>query len=894
MTSDYNSTPPVDYAGTYFSGAFESTDGFNSYRSASIPGLGFSTLALASDDSTSPATVYAGILYLQLGWVYENTSGYGGTFTQTNLAVQPGALSALAPPFAGALLQFHPIVGEINPTGTAVLFSTYLAGTSWDEGQGIAVDPAGDNIYLAGTTFSSDFPIEPTSGPGPVNPSYDGFANGFIARIALNPSPTPSPSATATAATPTPIFSPATPTRTPTPTLTPTPTPSSTPTATPTLTATATPTATPTVTATATATPTVTPLPPQTPTPTESPTPMPTPTPGFVCEPASGAVAGLVWEAAKASSGKPPTFKSISFGKQALGTTSASVNAALKNTTTKALTVTAITLKGNSGDFGENDGCTGQTLQPNTSCYISAGFKPLKAGARSATLSITTLSGASNGPKVSAKLSGTGVAPQVASLSAKSLAAFSQVTLKGSGFAPNAPVLVTFTEKLKGKTVLAVPEAAVQNNGASILVTVPPVIDQATGGLVAGSAALSVQETLSSGTLSSKSPSLKITVPPSNGSLSPEQATLAFLQGEQGFAEHLETAVVGTQLASLSGSLGQLVGSLGALISSISNSTATTTLGSVAGVNVTVDQGSLTTAETQLLAMLMTLAGGGGSQSAVSQRAIGPQAIGSGCMAAKAQQALSDTGNPTLFTSDIAQMFLASQTSPACQQPGAAAAAAGIVNGAVSVALGVISQADKPQVAALAPAEALVYANLGPGGQLISIGVSLAQTSPQARQAVESSAQTFNQGSSSQVTTVVTQSQGPLQNTYSNTSQTATTFDQAAPPFDGTYSGSFTGTQFFTGGNSCSISGAIGLGVAGSTITATAPGAGSGMLNNDGGSFTIDGIGGAGGSCSFTGTFSVDATGAVPPSASGTWSCTAPSSSSGFISANGAWSASKQ
>src|SRR5208282_4528896 len=172
-------------------------------------------------------------------------------------------------------------------------------------------------------------------------------------------------------------------------------------------------------------------------------------------------------------------------------------------------------------------------------------------------------------------------------------------------------------------------------------------------------------------------------------------------------------------------------------------------------------------------------------------------------------------------------------------------------------------------------------------------GVTLAQTSDQARQAVESSVQTFNQGSSSQVSTVVMQSQGALQNTYSSTSQTAITFSQAAPPpLDGTYSGTFTGTQFFTGGNSCPISGALSLGVSGLVITATAPGAGSGTLTNNSGSstsgsFTIDGIGGAGGSCSFIGTFSVDTTGAATASASGTWSCTAPTSSSGFTSANG-------
>ncbi len=633
--------------------------------------------------------------------------------------------------------------------------------------------------------------------------------------------------------------------------------------------------------------------PPLTAAPTQTPTSAPTST-GFACAPAPAAAMATTWEAAKAASGKPPTIKAISFGKQALGTTSASVTATLKNTTARPMTITGITLKGNSDDFGGNDGCIAQTLPPNASCYVSVVFKPSKAGARSATLSITTSS-----PKLTAKLSGIGESPKVASLSSRSQAAFSQVTLNGSGFAPDAPVLVTFTEKLKGQPVLSIPEAAAQNNGASIVLTVPPVIDQATGGLVSGSATLSVQEALASGltTLSAKSPSLKITVPPANPSLSPEQATLAFLQGEQGFAIQLQTDIVGTPLgtSALSSSLGQLVGSLNSLIAAI-GSAATTTLGSVGGVNVTVDQSTLTSAETQLLAMLTTLAGGGGSQSAPASRLGGPtirsQASGGGCLAAEAAQALNDTGNPAAFTSDIAQLFLASESSPACQQPGAAAAAAGIVNGAVGVALGVISQAGNQQVAMLAPAEALVYANLGPGSQLISTGVSLAQTSDPARQAVESSAQAFNLGASNQVSTAVMQSLGLLQNTYASTSQTATSFDEAAPPFDGTYSGNFTGTQFFTGGSSCSISGALAMGVAGSIITVSAPAVGGGALTNDSGSFTIGGLGGTGGSCSFTGIFSVNPAGAA--TASGTWLCIAPPSSSGFTSANGTWSASKQ
>jgi Beta-propeller repeat len=53
-------------------------------------------------------------------------------------------------------------ITEINPTGTALVFSTFLGGSSSGEGDGIAVDPSG-NIYVAGTTTASDFPVTATS-----------------------------------------------------------------------------------------------------------------------------------------------------------------------------------------------------------------------------------------------------------------------------------------------------------------------------------------------------------------------------------------------------------------------------------------------------------------------------------------------------------------------------------------------------------------------------------------------------------------------------------------------------------------------------------------------------------------------------------------------------------
>lgn len=46
---------------------------------------------------------------------------------------------------------------KLNPTGTNLIYSSFLGGSSSDSGNGIYVDNA--NIYVSGYTFSSDFPI---------------------------------------------------------------------------------------------------------------------------------------------------------------------------------------------------------------------------------------------------------------------------------------------------------------------------------------------------------------------------------------------------------------------------------------------------------------------------------------------------------------------------------------------------------------------------------------------------------------------------------------------------------------------------------------------------------------------------------------------------------------
>jgi hypothetical protein len=53
--------------------------------------------------------------------------------------------------------QYDAFVTKLNPTGSALVYSTYLGGFQIDDGMAIAVDAAG-NAYVAGQTDSSNFP----------------------------------------------------------------------------------------------------------------------------------------------------------------------------------------------------------------------------------------------------------------------------------------------------------------------------------------------------------------------------------------------------------------------------------------------------------------------------------------------------------------------------------------------------------------------------------------------------------------------------------------------------------------------------------------------------------------------------------------------------------------
>ena len=71
-------------------------------------------------------------------------------------------------------------VAEINPTGTAMIYSTYFGGNNLDQANGIAVDSSG-NAFITGYTNSSGFPIYPN--PGAYQTNLNGNFNVFVAEI---------------------------------------------------------------------------------------------------------------------------------------------------------------------------------------------------------------------------------------------------------------------------------------------------------------------------------------------------------------------------------------------------------------------------------------------------------------------------------------------------------------------------------------------------------------------------------------------------------------------------------------------------------------------------------------------------------------------------------------
>ncbi|MBI4491551.1 MAG: SBBP repeat-containing protein [Chloroflexi bacterium] len=169
----------VDAAGSaYVTGSTESPDfpttagtfdtSFNGgYRDAFVfklnptgSGLAYATFLGGSGDDWAGGIAVDGV-----GSAYVT-----GDTTSTDFPTTAGAFD---PTFNGGYYG-NAFVAKLSPSGSGLAYATFLGGSNWDEGHGIAVDGAG-SAYVTGDTTSTDFPT--TAG------AYDTTYNGIIDSI---------------------------------------------------------------------------------------------------------------------------------------------------------------------------------------------------------------------------------------------------------------------------------------------------------------------------------------------------------------------------------------------------------------------------------------------------------------------------------------------------------------------------------------------------------------------------------------------------------------------------------------------------------------------------------------------------------------------------------------
>jgi hypothetical protein len=105
-----------------------------------------------------------------------------GSTVSTNFPIVQGAFQ---PKYGGG--NDDAFVTKINPTGTGLIYSSYLGGTNTDIANAIAVDSSG-SAYVTGQTCSLDFPLA-----NPLQAASGGNCDAFISKVstlagvALNP-----------------------------------------------------------------------------------------------------------------------------------------------------------------------------------------------------------------------------------------------------------------------------------------------------------------------------------------------------------------------------------------------------------------------------------------------------------------------------------------------------------------------------------------------------------------------------------------------------------------------------------------------------------------------------------------------------------------------------------
>ena len=188
LSGDFPTTPgafQTVWGGVDFQNAFFNLgDGFLLKLNPTGTGLVYSTLVGGSGDEWISALTID-----TAGNVYAT-----GSTSSPNFPVTPGAFQAAYKGPITLPLTIDQLIGDafalkLNPTGTSLIFSTYLGGALDDCGLGIALDAAG-NVIIGGFSNSGDFPVtanalqSTSGGPYPLQrPMRNSTGDGFLVEL---------------------------------------------------------------------------------------------------------------------------------------------------------------------------------------------------------------------------------------------------------------------------------------------------------------------------------------------------------------------------------------------------------------------------------------------------------------------------------------------------------------------------------------------------------------------------------------------------------------------------------------------------------------------------------------------------------------------------------------
>jgi uncharacterized repeat protein (TIGR01451 family) len=167
----------VDSEGNAYVTGYTGSSNFPTKKPRAVYGDGFDAF-VSKLNATGSALIYSTYLGGNLEDRGKSLSvdaagnAYVTGFTQSSNFPTKNPLQAK---FGGVADAF---IAKVNATGSALLYSTYIGGsTQQDIGQSIAVDAAG-NAYVTGFTQSSNFPTK-----NPLQAKFGGVADAFIAKV---------------------------------------------------------------------------------------------------------------------------------------------------------------------------------------------------------------------------------------------------------------------------------------------------------------------------------------------------------------------------------------------------------------------------------------------------------------------------------------------------------------------------------------------------------------------------------------------------------------------------------------------------------------------------------------------------------------------------------------